>query len=314
MRKSLAITIFLAIACAATAAERNKIVRVVTISQADLNRSGRTILNDTLERLDRAATFRPDIAALPEVFVGGEPEIVPGPVTDRLADWARRHSSYVVFGIKTRVGDHVFNSAVLLDRMGKVVGQYNKAHPTEGEFEQGIHPGKLDSGIFETDFGTIGIQICFDVNWWDQWKALKQKGAKIVFFPAAYPAAKQLAAIALMNQFFIVSSTNSQLSRIYDITGDVLATSGRHEPWAGAALPIGKRLFEVDFNNRGAREVQRKYGPRVEVKWQNEDDWLTVASLDPNLTVDDLITEFGLTPLDAYRARARKAIDLVRNK
>src|SRR6187402_2973452 len=193
MRKSLAITIFLAIACAASAAERNKIVRVVTISQADLNRSGRTILNDTLERLDRAATFRPDIAALPEVFVGGEPEIVPGPVTDRLADWARRHSSYVVFGIKTRVGDHVFNSAVLLNRMGKVVGQYNKAHPTEGELEQGIHPGKLDSGIFETDFGTIGIQICFDVNWWDQWKALKQKGAKIVFFPAAYPAAKQLA-------------------------------------------------------------------------------------------------------------------------
>ncbi len=293
---------------------RNRIVRVVTVGQEGLAQSGENVLNDTIERLDRAASFRPDIAALPEVFVDGEPETVPGPVTRRLADWARRHASYVLFGIKTRVGDRVYNSAVLLDRKGTVAGQYNKMHPTEQELEKGIHPGESGAGVFETDFGKIGVQICFDVNWWDSWKALKEKGAKIVFFPSAYPAARQLSAIALMNQFYIASSTRDRLSRIYDITGAELAVPGRFQPWAGAALPIGKRLFEIDYHSRKAREIQRKYGDRVEVKWLHDDDWFTLASLDPDLTVEDLIAEFGLTPLDAYRDRAKKAVDAANDR
>jgi hypothetical protein len=187
-------------------------------------------------------------------------------------------------------------------------------HPTEDELAKGIRPGEPVPRVFETDFGKIGIQICFDVNWWDEWKALKEKGAKIVFFPAAYPAARQLAALALMNQLYIVSSTRSRLSRIYDITGAELAVSGQFQPWAGAALPLGKRLFEIDFHTRKARDIQRKYGEKVDVTWFHEDDWFTLASLDPDLTVEDLMAEFDLTPLDAYRHRAGKAIDAARNR
>ena len=60
------------------------------------------------------------------------------------------------------------------------------------------------------------------------------------------------------------------------------------------------------------RELQRKYGSRVQLVWLNDDDWFTLASLDPQLTVEDLIAEFGLTPLDAYRIRAAKAVDAAR--
>jgi predicted amidohydrolase len=292
----------------------NRIVRVVSVSQDGLDRSDENTLNKTIERLERAAAFRPDIAALPEVFVDGEPETVPGPVTRRLAEWAKRHASYVLFGIKTRTGGRVHNSAVLLNRKGELVGQYNKIHPTEGELQQGVHPGEPGATVFNTDFGVIGVQICFDVNWWDDWKALKEKGAKIVFFPAAYPAARQLAAIALMNQFYAVSSTRDRPSRIYDITGMELAASGRFQPWAAAALPIGKRLFEIDFHTRKAREIQLKYGDRIDLKWYHDDDWFTLASLDPELTVEQLIAEFGLIPLDDYRVRAGKAIDEARSK
>jgi beta-ureidopropionase len=291
---------------------RNHIARVATVSQALLSGSKGDLVEDTLERLEQAASFRPDIACLPEVFVPGITERVPGAVTRRLAEWARKHSSYLVFGLKTQVGDKVHNSAVLLDRQGRVAGQYDKMHPTEGELGNGIHPGVMDPPVFETDFGTIGIQICFDVNWWDVWKRLKQKGAKIVFFPAAYPAALQLSAIALMNQYFIVSSTRSRLSRIYDITGETLAASGFFQQWAGAALPVGKRLFEIDFHTKKVREIQKKYGAKVQVVWYHEDDWFTLASADSDLTVEDLIVEFGLTPLDDYRIRAAKAIEQAR--
>ena len=219
----------------------------------------------------------------------------------------------MVFGIKARLGSRVCNSAVLLDRGGRVAGRYDKMYPTEKGLATGTYPGTVDPPVFETDFGTIGVQICFDVNWWDNWTRLKEKGAKIVFFPAAYPAAKQLSAIALMNQFFVVSSTQSRLSRIYDITGSEVATSGQFQPYATAAIPIGKTLFEVDFHTSKMREVQKKYGSKVEVIWHHEDDWFTLASLDPDLTVQDLIQEFGLVPLNEYRVRAKKAIDAARS-
>jgi hypothetical protein len=182
-------------------------------------------------------------------------------------------------------------------------------HPTEKELEQGTAPGAPDPPVFETDFGRIGIQICFDVNWWENWKRLKEKGAAIVFFPAAYPAATQLSAIALANQFFVVSSAESRPSRIYDITGRTLTETGLYQGWAGAVIPLGRRLFEVDFHAAKMRELQRKYGSRVDVTWYHEDDWFTLASLDPDLTVEDLEKEFGLTPLDDYLARAAKAIE-----
>ena len=66
----------LILSAAATAGDlpRNRIVRVVSVSQADLTQ-GPQRLSETLERLERAASFRPDIAALPEIFVDGPAEL-----------------------------------------------------------------------------------------------------------------------------------------------------------------------------------------------------------------------------------------------
>ena len=290
-----------------------KIVRVVTVSQAQLQRQANDLLDPTMAILNHSASFQPDIACLPELFTDGAAEPVPGPVTERLARWAREHSSYVVFGLKTKEGDRIYNSAILIDRKGQLIGEYHKIHPTEDEIKGGITPGDdIGPAVFKTDFGTIGIQICFDVNWRDEWHRLKQRGAKIVFWPSAYPAARQLPALALSNEFYIVSSTSTGSASIYDITGEVLATSGKYREWAGAALPLGKRLFEVDRNAAKAAEIEQKYGPKVQVTWYHDSDWFTLASLDPHLTVEDLIAEYGLTPLREYLTESTKLIDRAR--
>ncbi len=288
---------------------RNSVVRVVTISQDELRgRPDREILEGTMARLDQAASFQPAIACLPELAVRGPAEPVPGAATERFAAWARNHSCYVLFGLKTLVGGKTYNSAVLLDRAGSIAGKYDKMHPTENELAGGIVPGDTEVPVFQTDFGTIGIQICFDVNWWDNWKRLKAKGAKIIFFPSAYPSARQIGALALMTQCFVVSSPQRGAGSIYDISGAVLASSGHYQHWAAAVLPLGKRLFEIDFHVEKMRRIETKYGSRVQITWLHDDDWVTLASLDRDLTVEDLITEFGLTPLDDYRIRADKAV------
>jgi beta-ureidopropionase len=230
------------------------------------------------------------------------------------AKWAEQHSCYIICPIIVRDENQIFNSAILIDRTGKIIGRYDKIRPTEGELEKSICPGNVDPPIFETDFGSIGMQICFDVNWHAQWRTLKEKGAEIIFFPSAFPAARQVTSHAWLNQCFIVSSTMTRSASIYDITGDQIATTGKCQGWTGAVLPIEKRLFEIDYHVGQIRKLTDKYGAKVDVTWYHDDDLVSVASLDADLTVDDLIREFDLTPHTAYMQRAQQAQDIRRDK
>lgn len=290
----------------AESVQPNFIIRVVTVSEAGLPyESSRDLLESALARLDESSFFHPDIACLPELFTNRSPEPVPGPTTGKLSAWARSHSSYLIFGMREQKGDRVYNTAILMDRQGHIVGQYNKVHPTDVELEDGTTPGdRGQSPVFTTDFGTIGIQICFDVNWRDGWQRLKQQGAQIIFWPSAYPAARQLPALALTNEVYVVSSTNSGPSSIYDVTGETLTSTGSHQEWAGTTLPLGKRLFETDINAKILPKIEQDYGPRVQVTWYHDSDWVTLASLDPNLTVDAIISKYGLVPLRQYIAQS----------
>ena len=205
----------------------NRIVRVATVSQAELTRSGNDELVDrTLERADQAAAYGPDILCLPEGFAGREPESVPGPTSEKASAWARAHHCYLICSMKVLSDGVPYNSAVIIDRQGRIQGRYDKTHPTDSEIAAGVECGSLDVPVFETDFGTIGVQICYDVNWPEDWKRLKEKGAEVVFFAAAYPAHLQLTTLAQVNQYYVVSSARSRTSRVYDITGRVMARSG----------------------------------------------------------------------------------------
>ena len=66
-------------------------------------------------------------------------------------------------------------------------------------------------------------------------------------------------------------------------------------------------------NGRPAKiEIQEKYGSKVELVFLHDDDWFTLASLDPDVATEDIIAEFGLTPLDDYRVRAGRAVERAR--
>ncbi len=292
---------------------RNQFVRVVTLSQQDiLAEPGKPMLNATMSHLDLAVSFEPDIVCLPEGFTRGEPEPLPGPTTTRLSAWAKQHHCYVICPLKVLVKKRIYNSAVLIDRDGQLVGRYDKIRPTEMELDVAVCPGEDNPRVFQTDFGKIGIQICFDVNWHAQWRRLKQQGAQIIFFPSAYPAARQIAAHAWLNQCFVVSSTKTRAATIYDITGDPIATTGKYQKWAGAVLPVGKRLFEIDFHVKKVRQIAAKYGSKVQITWYHEDDLVSIASLAPELTIEDIMEEFELTPHPAYIVRAEQAQDAAR--
>lgn len=116
----------------------------------------------------------------PELF-SGFVETVPGPTTERIAAVARQYGMHVVFGLFEREGDRIYNTAVLLGRNGAFLGKYRKTHlpAVEGWTET---PGDAFP-VFQTDFGTVGMLICYDLLFPEVARCLVLNGAEILFNP-----------------------------------------------------------------------------------------------------------------------------------
>ena len=76
-----------------------------------------------------------------------------------------------------------YNAALLINRKGKIVGNYKKRH-LFGE-KSDIHPGGR-SIVFKTDFAKIGIAICWDLAFPELFSKMKNDGAQIIFCPSQW--------------------------------------------------------------------------------------------------------------------------------
>ncbi len=276
--------------------------------------------------LDQAIAGRPDIVALPETFVSqGVPyttlheiaETVPGPTTDFIANYARTYGCYIICPLITKHNNVYMNDAVLIDRQGHIVGAYSKIHPVvEGsEFsslEGGVTPG-TEAMVFDTDFGRIGIQICFDLMYPDGWVELKRKGAEIVFWCSAYDGGRHLSIPAWLHHYYIVSAVQSRFARVIDILGTTLAKSGWYDPVLTHTIDLDIGLFHCDFNATVIPEIRKDYGTDITIRMLHEEGLFTLVSNRADLSVGDIITTFKLDPLDTYLARNAKLQNAVRN-
>ena len=150
-----------------------------------------------IEHLHMAGLNGVDIACLPEEFAGTEAEPVPGPTTDAIAKLARQYNMYVICPIREQADDKQYNTAVLLDREGKIAGYYRKIFVFWGE---GLHVSTEGVKIFDTDFGRISILTCFDLNFPELWHECDAGNVDIVFWPSAYGGGSPLNAFAILYQ------------------------------------------------------------------------------------------------------------------
>ena len=119
--------------------------------------------------LDRAGREKPDVVLLTEFFterlvngtVHDRSEPISGPLTDALGRKARQYHTYIIAGMLELDGGKTYDTAVLIDRQGRIAGKYRKTHLPLAEVEDGETPGS-DYPVFDTDFGRIGILICWD--------------------------------------------------------------------------------------------------------------------------------------------------------
>lgn len=122
---------------------------------------------------------------------------LPSPLTERLLAIARDAGIVVVFPYGEKDGIARYNSALVIDADGRILGKYRKVHipayfPSSrpggtGSFERlYFTPGNLGFPVFDTAKGRIGVQICYDRMFPEGSRALALQGAEIVFYPNNY--------------------------------------------------------------------------------------------------------------------------------
>ena len=139
-----------------------------------------------------------DMIMFPEMFTTGYElrivgpritelaEPVNGPTITALREAAKQAGVYVVAPLALYHDDLPvvpFNSAVLIDREGNVAGVYDKQHLWA--LERFYFRGGNGTPVFQTDFGTIGIMICYDMGYPEVARMLALQGAQIVLCPSA---------------------------------------------------------------------------------------------------------------------------------
>ena len=263
-----------------------------------------------IERMEEVVPLQPDIICLPETLpeawiskrppISERAEEVPGPIVNRFAEFAKKHGCYIICPLLTKKDGRIYNAAVLIDRGGSVVGEYRKMYPVSSEIKAGITPGPAEPPVFDTDFGRIGIQICFDANWQEGWRSLSKSGAEIVFFTSMFDGGRILNSLARDYEFYIVSSTWATAARIIDITGDELYRSGRYPiKWVCGPVNLDKKVFHWN-HFRKIREIREKYGRKLIVKSYEDEGCLTIESNSPDITVSEVMEEFDLITYRQY--------------
>ena len=117
---------------------------------------------------------------------------MPGPVTGALFERAKSYGMSMSFGYGERTTDgHHFNSAILVDAAGRIVGKYRKVHlPGHAEFDpertfqhlekRYFEPGDLGFPVWRMMGGLVGMCICNDRRWPETYRVMGLKGVEMI--------------------------------------------------------------------------------------------------------------------------------------
>lgn len=264
--------------------------------------------------IDQAALDRPDLVVLPECFNalgygGGKltslAEPADGPTVSAMAAKAREHRMYIVCPIYEWRDGAIFNSAILLDREGRVAATYHKMWPTVGEIDEGVRPGE-EPVVVDTDFGKLGFAICFDLNFRPVGEGNREKGAKLVAFSSMYRGGLSARIWAYDFGYYLVSSTPSEMSHFCTPVGRVLGDLWDYQPVMTREVNLDYEILHIDENNRRWADIRRVYGPHVELDIYGPEGIFMMTCHHPEKTVQDIILEFGLKTRRDYFARSTR--------
>lgn len=267
-----------------------------------------------LERIaslvDHEGSRGADMIVLPETVRGVDntsEETLRGSTVKAMRALASKHKTYIVCPIDRRDGRRRLDSAVLVDRSGRIVCVYNKVFPYWGE---PFSPGD-ETRVYEADFGHVGFAICFDVNFPEVWRRLGDQGAELVIWPSAYSGGCSLQAHAINEHYYIVSCSKTPDCVVYDITGKQLLYGRSNDVnISRITLDLDRGIYHENFNLRKRDKLLKEHPHEVEQEqWMKLEQWFVLKAARPGVSARALAHQAGLEELRHYISRSRVAMD-----
>lgn len=291
-----------------------KIGRPVKITSISFNNKG---LGEISKIVDSEGAMGTDIIVLPETWRGIQLETIHGETIRTMSNLAKRHNTYIVCPIFREADNKRYNSAILLDRNGKVVYIYDKVYPYHEEFniDPPVEVG-TEVPVVDTDFGRIGMAICFDANFPEVWKRLSDQGAELVIWVSAYSAGTSLLAHALNHNYYIVSSTLVGDCIVYDISGkELLYEKSPEINISRVTLDLDRGIYHENYNLEKRDKLIEDYEGAIEQDFHMErEEWFVLRAIKPGISARDTAKKYGMTELRDYRNLSRKRIDEMRGR
>ncbi|AKN73409.1 carbon-nitrogen hydrolase [Streptomyces sp. PBH53] len=170
------------------------------------------------EAAGRAAAAGAGLLAAPEMFLTGYAigddiarlaEPADGDSADAVAEIATRHGVAIVYGYPERDGETVYNSAQLISADGTRLANYRKTH-LFGCFERDhFTPGEQQVVQAELNGLTVGLLICYDVEFPENVRAHALAGTDLLVVPTAqmhpfqFVAESMIPVRAFENQMYV---------------------------------------------------------------------------------------------------------------
>lgn len=111
-----------------------------------------------------------------------------GPTVSLMRETAAKRGVVIIAPIFEEENGEYYNTAFVLGVNGEIIGKYRKVHvPQIPLWEERAYfkPGNLGFPVFDTPFGKIGVQLCWDIFFPEGFRSLALKGAEMVFAPTA---------------------------------------------------------------------------------------------------------------------------------
>lgn len=234
-------------------------------------------------RLSRAEEFlkgiyasdaRPAQIIFPEIWATGffsfdkyksESEAEHGETYEIMSHWAKKLGSYIHTGsFVEKDGEDYYNTSLLLNPNGAVIGKYRKIHLFSfGSKEKEILRSGSGICVVKTEYGNIGLSTCYDLRFPEFFRTMVNLGAEFFLVSSAWPLARVEhwklfnRVRAIENQSFLISCngtgtiSGSQLgghSMIVNPWGDILETGDKNE-----------QIVSAEINPDEVRENREKF-------------------------------------------------------
>lgn len=260
-----------------------------------------------------ASDIPPKLVVLPEFAFQGPPRAtpvsqwieracapIPGPITDRLADVAKRLGIYIAgnhFEVDPRWPDRYFNSSFVLDPKGEVILRYRRINTASWTSPHDIlddyRAAYGEEGIFpiaDTELGRLAIFPCGEVGVPELSRVLMLRGAEVLLHPNNEPVTRRADAAkicrAAENMCYLISANVSGTigfsdtdrgghSQIVDYSGNYLA----FEDGSGESV-AASGIIDIEALQAARRDTGMGNG-LIRTRWEMYRDYYAKADIYP---------------------------------